>query len=126
MSLTYLKVKILSLADESRTIRCEELTLINAGKGASPDREGLYLHRINEVRPESRAALLAYGYLRGTPYRAMENAATKSKPDWKRVASLIKKYGEEFDPKAFEDWQAAVHTIISRRHLRETFVSDTP
>lgn len=52
-----MKVKIKSLAEEARIIRKEE-------HHAPEDdtRERLYLHRINVVRVEARAALLLYVY----------------------------------------------------------------
>jgi len=56
----YLKVKILSLAEESRIIRKET-------RAAKQDsiKNGLYLHRVWVVRTEARVTYLAYGFLRG-------------------------------------------------------------
>ena len=105
MSTTYLKIKIKSLADESKTIRAEEKKLITAKQGPSMTRQGLYLHRVNDVRSESRAALIAYGYLRGRAYRQIE-AKCHIKPDWKRASKLAEKYHPaQFDPKDFIAWQ---------------------
>lgn len=88
MSIIYLKVKIISLADEARTIRIEEKRL----PGESTERVGLYLHRIQDVRWEARSAQLAYGFLRGRPYKQLEHE-TRKPLDLKRIAELAKKYG---------------------------------
>ena len=84
----YLKMKIMSLAAEARIIRREE----KRWPGPSSARFGLREHRINDVRKEARAALLAYGFLRGRALREIERTHERS-PDWQRVAELVKKYG---------------------------------
>jgi hypothetical protein len=68
----YLRVKIKSLAEEARIIRHEE-------HRASAYHRGLLCaklrdHRVKEVRPEARAALLAYAFLRGRPYTTVERS----------------------------------------------------
>lgn len=88
--LVYLKIKIKSLADEARTIRLEE----KRWPGKSPERQGLYEHRILDVRKEARSAQLAYGYLRGRLYKQLENH-TRKPIDFKRVIDLAAKYGPE-------------------------------
>lgn len=55
---------------------------------------GLRDHRVNVVRPEARATLIAYAFLRGLPYEQVEPSA-KTAPNWKRVEELVKKYGED-------------------------------
>lgn len=95
----FLKVKIKELAEEARIIRKEE-------KIAKERRETskliqLHEHRIRVVRPAARSALLAYGYLRGTPYLAIENKTTKS-IDLKELERLVRKYGQMTDSKAFQ------------------------
>lgn len=87
----FLKVKICSLAAESKIIRREEIKAKRrklGGVGAS-----LHDHRIFAVRPETRAANLAYGFLRGRPYLRVENK-TYRLPDWEKVERLILKFGE--------------------------------
>lgn len=100
---TYLKIKIKSLADEARTIRNEEK------KTSGETRAGLHQHRVIDVRREQRSALLAYGFLRGRDYRVMERTS-RTKPDWKRIEKLVRKYTEE-DPRItmqrFEQWVQA-------------------
>lgn len=94
----YLKVKISSLAAESRIIRSLELkrrAYLRRTTGVAGDTAfwGLRKHRTWDVRREARSSCLAYGFLRGRPYRALEEKCY-SKPDWKRVQYLIERYGE--------------------------------
>lgn len=89
MSLSYLRVKIKSLAEEARIIRHEA---DRYKRRNDPTRLGLHDHRRGVVRPEARNALLAYGYLRGRLYAQIE-ASTHEAPNWPRVARLIEKYG---------------------------------
>ncbi len=70
-------------------------------------RTGLRTHRLCVVRPEARAALLAYGFIRGRRYRQIEATAVVP-PNWKRVYELVQRYGLVMaDIKArFETWSA--------------------
>ena len=90
-----LRVKVISLADEARTIRKAELRTWGLLQ------ERLHLHRVNELRAEARHAHIAYGLIRGRALERMERA--NSKPfDANRVRQLLKKYGpkdwEKLDP----------------------------
>ncbi len=142
MSKTYLQVKIISLADEQRTIRRKEIKFrerarkaalehakrLADGKlpntvppmaGLNETRVGLYEHRVKWVRPEARAALLAYGFLRGVPYQSIENkidfarfrqCGTTHDKFWNRVISIAAKFGNLGDidvKKAVEEWRGA-------------------
>lgn len=79
-------------------IRSEERKVNNPGTRAS-----LYLHRIKIVRPEARASLLAYAYLRGKPLTTIERPG--SKPiNRDRTVRIIKRFSESFDEKVFEAW----------------------
>lgn len=99
----YLKIKIKSLAAEARIIRVEER------KARLPDtRAGLHHHRVIDVRRESRVAHLAYGFLRGRSYRALEPKCYEE-PNWMRVVQLVGKYGQtgltpDAVGKAIKDW----------------------
>jgi hypothetical protein len=53
---------------------------------------GLRDHRIKVVRPEARAANLAYGFLRGRRYEQVENKAFEQ-PNWRRVEEIVRKFG---------------------------------
>lgn len=81
-----LRVKIKSLAEEARIIRREEQ------RNWGTLRDELYLHRVGVVRRESRAAHLAYGFIRGRTYAQMESKCV-TPPDWDKVRKLCKKYG---------------------------------
>lgn len=98
MSTTYLKIKIKSLAEEARIIRHEErrigytnykirLRPVNDDQTDADNiiceyndniRNGLHQHRVLNVRHETRAALLAYGFLRGRDYIEIENSSTNT------------------------------------------------
>src|SRR5690348_6675706 len=88
---TYIKIKIKSLAEEAKIIRQEELKF----PGEYEVRRGLYEHRMNSVRPECRAANLAYGFLRGKSYEQIERNP-KTKPNWSRVQRIAEKYGAKY------------------------------
>jgi hypothetical protein len=108
----FLKVKLKSLAEESRIIRNEEkrcgkrLSQIRAKVVAAAGqereflaptenlREELYLHRIHDVRDEARATHIAYGYLRGRHLEQMEKVP-ESIPNaiWQRAHKMVDKYG---------------------------------
>lgn len=49
-------------------------------------------HRRGVVRSEARHSLLAYGFLRGRPYRVIENKCHEA-PDWHRVEDLAVRFG---------------------------------
>ena len=133
MSITYLKVKIKSLADEAKIIRKEEQKALRKAsyhrykqdetstKGAYSLYRNLKLHRHHPVGSESRAALIAYGYLRGLKYSQLEKPKVSmgfkkfTRPDgvieyWellpKRAYTLICKYGldKKLPFETFEKW----------------------
>lgn len=81
-----LKIKINSLAEESRIIRKAER------KTHGLLREELYLHRTRDVRQATRSATLAMGFIKGRTWEQMETSPY-TLPDWNRVKTLIAKYG---------------------------------
>jgi len=100
------KVKINSLAEESRIIRRQVKALGKQWKRASGPSEGqwefqspryeialaqtmLNNHRIEDVRGEQRATLLAYAFLRGVPYSVVENNGSGEIPT-DRVRQIAK------------------------------------
>lgn len=122
----YLAVKIKSLAAEVAIIRADERRHAKrhstlraaqgaiAGEKALADRAkflgrladdhhstmcGLHLHRIGTVRAEARAAQIAYGFLRGVPYRAIERTS-KSEPDFEAVLRNAVRFGSDRDKAA--------------------------
>lgn len=70
---------------------------------------GLRHHRTYDVRSESRASHIAYGFLRGLNYKQIEGTA-KSSPNWSRVEDLVKKYGDDdirVRMQRFAEWREA-------------------
>ena len=123
MMLNDLKVTIKSLGSQARVCRFEEIKLrakarllrvfsrnnaeLGDTKGAElrskraldadVERAGIHHRRTHVVSRETRAALLAYGFIRGREYRVMENR-TKNAPAWDRVCYYIRKYSSD-DPR---------------------------
>jgi exonuclease I len=102
----HLKIKMLSLGAEARVIRIQEQRLRNRIRKnrakqftKTVDRDesawaSIREHRLKVVRPEARASLLAYGFLRGREYLQMEpKTYTKLDPD--RILTLAKKFGSK-------------------------------
>lgn len=93
-----LKFKIKALAAEGAMLKRDE-----DKEHFLPTKKAYHNHRLYVIRPEQRAALLAYGLIRGVPYRDIEakhrvefqegNGWVENEPDWKRVEALIRKYG---------------------------------
>lgn len=118
---TFLKIKIKSLAAEAKIIKLEEQKWkpIRLKKVHENDNEpnephpffwSLRHHRLYEVRTECRAALLAYGYLRGRTYKQIENKSHDgSPPNMARVAELVRKFGR------FKD----IHVPENRKALND-------
>lgn len=93
----FLKVKIKSLAAESKIIRAEEK------KSRKTLREELYHHRTRDVRRESRAAQLAYAYLRGKSLKDTEGREGHDDIDG-RVGQIVKKFGTKAASDSFGSW----------------------
>lgn len=75
---------------------------------------GLRHHRQWDVRSESRASHIAYGFLRGLSYAQVEGTA-KTSPNWSRVEDLVKKYGEDdirVRLQRFAEWRDAGQTTV--------------
>lgn len=82
----HLKIKLKSLAAEARIIRLEER------RHRGPYQGDLHGHRVHVVRREARHSHLAYAFIRGHSYQAVEPKAKRA-PDWEAVARLVSKYG---------------------------------
>ena len=129
---THLKIKIKTLAAESHLIRSEEAKALAAGrKGAAKARlaeregqsevplefrdhykthyrsyESLLHHRTGIVREASRVNHLAYGFLRGHAYAAME-AKTSTPLNLYKVFQVVERFGGGADLHAWPAWQKA-------------------
>lgn len=148
----YLKIKIKSLALEAETIRREEkkykthyeylnALVTDVDRNAFNEAEvlirrdatlntriTLHEHRVNHVRKEARAALLAYGFLNGRAYVEIEGF-TRTGFSWKRVEELVKKYGEGDQRtllQQFAEWRdnAQDHIDLTTLALSEPEVQD--
>jgi len=93
--LTHLKVKIKTLAAESRIIRLEQRKATAAGDETGTNI--LHHRRIVEVRHAARAALLAYGYLRGRLRHQLEATFPAfDEPRWVRTWEATRQNVERF------------------------------
>lgn len=101
-----LKIKIKSLAEESRIIRAEEAKCLGRARRLAKIQgleetsakardlfDSLRHHRRVLVRQESRHSGLAYALLRGRTYRQVEASCYKENaPNWDRVATLVSSF----------------------------------
>lgn len=95
----FLKVKLKTLAEESRIIRKEEFKAYD-----DMLRNELVSHRRGVVRPEARATHVAYGFLRGRDYERIEGGAYTA-PDWTKIERMVKQYGNFTEnPSLLEDY----------------------
>ena len=49
-------------------------------------------HRQGVVRQEARISHLAYGFMKGIPYKVMEQKC-REEPDWEAVRAVVKRFG---------------------------------
>jgi len=101
LNLFALKMKVKSLAAESRIIRAQELKL--KGKNWCSLANPLRDHRRGPLRAEARDTHIAYGYLKGRTYRQMEDDP-KTAPNLENIARMVKKYGTEEFSKSLVTW----------------------
>lgn len=96
-----LKVKIKSLAEESKIIRKEEK------KTTFATRNWLHEHRVLNVRQESRASFIAYAFLRNKPIKSVEKYPSQIPIiTLGRAEKLARKYGQGFwDKKKQKEWK---------------------
>ncbi len=84
---------------------CKKPTRSFDHTGADILRADLCGHRL-KLKEEARAAFLAYGFLRGRPYNAVENK-TKNAPQWDRVIKNILRFSREDErvlAQRFAEW----------------------
>jgi hypothetical protein len=100
-----LKIKVKSLTMESRIIRHAEQHNKKVWRqleakqikpfsveGLKSEHHRLYKHRIQDVRIESRAAQLAYAYMRNKPYANTEKPIRKVKPPLQKIAEIVSRF----------------------------------
>lgn len=106
---TYLKIKIKSLAAEAGIIRHEERRWRKAPTNTGtphPLYFGLRQHRVFTVRREARSSQLAYGFMRGRPYKSMEPACRRP-PDWANIKKIAARFSDEKTMEGFDAWRKA-------------------
>lgn len=84
-----LKILVRSLAAEAGSIRQQELRL----PGPSEERSRFYRHRVVDVCRRARTSQLAYGFLRGRAYAALEAKCYES-PNREAVWKTVRKFAE--------------------------------
>lgn len=103
-----LKVKVASLAAEAKIIRRIERRLKKA-KARKPeltlDFQSLQQHRREHVRWHARHTHLAYGFIRGLSYKAMEQKC-RVQPSMKAIMDMITKYGGPITTERMHAWFA--------------------
>jgi len=110
LNLFALKIKVKSLAAESRIIRSQELKL--KGKNWCHLARPLQVHRRGALRAEARDTHIAYGYLKGRSYSQIE--ATVNRPaDWDNIARMVKKYGNTGLAEKLEDWMYGNTAVVN-------------
>lgn len=94
-----LRVKVKSLAEESKIIRREAAKIkVRHHEDGNPmiddlvEKNGLLEHRVNDVRKEARDAQLAYALLRGRTYGEVEEKYYEQ-PRWENILRIAKKFG---------------------------------
>lgn len=110
-----LKIKLKSLHEEVKIIRHEEEKLQSCkSEGAKKLVAEMAGHRRCDIREESRATLLAYGYIRGRKYQQIEPKSSWTQSDSKRmfdmyrwagrlrrISTMVEKYGPPGTKPAF-------------------------
>lgn len=107
-----LKIKLKSLATEAAIIRKEEEKAKHSKRPEVQElRREMHDHRVKDLRLESRATGLAYGYIRGKKYRTIEprsdfgNSAQDVVLAWgmmePKIHAMICKYGSQKIPVDF-------------------------
>lgn len=113
-----LRIKFKTLAAEARFIRLEENKTKKYGR--LDECASLHNHRTNEVRKEARHSLLAYGFLRGTPYAKIERFSY-SDPNWFLTLKIVRRFADTTEllgdnkPKLeerFDEWRKIKETEL--------------
>lgn len=112
-----LKIKIKSLAAEAKIIRQEERKYLKHARACESEEHAeehrftmrsLQSHRKGGVRSEQRCSLLAYGFLKGMPYKRMEQSCRENnKPNWDTIEKMAIRFGaDQRDIKQrFAEWK---------------------
>ena len=60
-------------------------------------------HRQGTVREEARVTHLAYGFMKGIPYKVMEQKCHEY-PDWVSVRSMVSRFGGKMSENQLDAW----------------------
>ncbi len=103
-----LRVNVKSLVCESRIIRKEIKRILKTSDGTDAKARTastLERHRKVVVRDETRHALLAMGFVKGTPYRRIEQATREgNEPNAERIANKLKRMCRYTDVSEVQEW----------------------
>ncbi len=88
-----LRVNIKSLAAESQIIKKAERKYKN-----EDIRNSLHLHRVKDVRKESRITQLTLAAVKQIPYNRVERRA-RIEPNWKRIIAKVDRHSQDYDLK---------------------------
>ncbi len=83
-----LKVEVCDLAECLGAMRREECLFCGR------DRDRLYTSRVH-LKARSRAAQLAYGFIRGRTYEQVESGTTRTRPNWNLVLEYVARHVQE-------------------------------
>lgn len=123
MYIRFLKIKLKALAEEARIIRREEQRLRcsptlgeDIAAANTAERRSLYLHRVIAVREAARLTHLAYGFLRGRSYTAIEGHSTYRAANWAEVLRMVRKYGaRDTTEEALRNWYGKVEALTVKK-----------
>jgi len=136
-----LKIKIKSLAEESKMIRKAEKRAKYASKhpnermslGDQKHARKIWLsmagHRRGTVREESRATLLAYGFLRGNTLMSMESSTSpistyEANLLNKKIVEMVEKYGIYWDSEVQSYADFKTEKEIERKRVLDFLVRE--
>lgn len=120
-----LKQTIKTLTEKKRALRKDihALKFTDGGERrpeTGPERDALWADYQWRWKPQARAALLAYGLLRGKPYRDLEPGSTRNPPSIPAVFRMLR---EAFpaDEKALMDEWTLIHieSLLTREMAKE-------
>lgn len=105
-------MRIKELAQESKFIRHEEERIKKRQKIGENDLKSRHFwmlrhHRKNDVGPAARAAQLAYGFLRGVPYRKIESKTDLGHLDT-RLLKEVRRLATKFSPNGITDYNSEI------------------
>ncbi len=133
---SYLKIKACTLAAEAQINRHQAAKWLERARAARLKQQhqkveyhmknfnGIQDHRRKEIRIEARHTYLAYGFLKGNPYRSIERHSY-TQPNWDKVEDMIKRFGEGREQdlmQKFSEWKSEAEQLVDPRSPATTLV----